>query len=73
MRQSDFKKKYDPELGRFTRQHIYGEGIMDVFKNIGSKLLVKHLKKLQKQPHQKLLLQQLPKLVNILERKLVIR
>ena len=35
MRQSDFKKRYDPELGRFTRQHVYGEGIMDVFKNIG--------------------------------------
>ena len=35
MRQSDFKKKYDPELGRFTRQRIYGEGVMDVFKNIG--------------------------------------
>ena len=31
MRQSEFKYKYDPELGRFTRQHIYGEGLMDVF------------------------------------------
>ena len=30
MRQSEFKKRYDPELGRFTRQHIYGEGVMDV-------------------------------------------
>ena len=45
MRQSDFKKKYDPELGRFTRQHIYGEGVMDVFKNIGSKLFGKTMKK----------------------------
>ena len=32
MRQSDFKKRYDPELGRYTRQHIYGEGVMDVFR-----------------------------------------
>ena len=39
MRQSDFKKIYDPELGRFTRQHIYGEGVMDVFKNFGSKVI----------------------------------
>ena len=45
MRQSDFKKKYDAELGRFTRQHIYGEGVMDVFKNIGSKIFGKTMKK----------------------------
>ena len=35
MRQSEFKKKYDPDLGRYTRQHIYGEGVMDVFKIFG--------------------------------------
>ena len=44
MRQSEFKKRYDPELGRFTRQHIYGEGMMDVFKNIGSKVFGQTLK-----------------------------
>ena len=48
MRQSDFKKRYDPELGRFTRQHIYGEGVMDVFKNIGSKVFGQTLKKAAK-------------------------
>ena len=49
MRQSELKKKYDPELGRFTRQHIYGEGVMvDVFKNIGSKLFGKTMKKAAK-------------------------
>ena len=48
MRQSDFKKIYDPELGRFTRQHIYGEGVMDVFKNFGSKILGQTLKKAAK-------------------------
>ena len=48
MRQSDFKKRCDPELGRFTRQHIYGEGVMDVFKNFGSKILGQTLKKAAK-------------------------
>ena len=45
MRQSEFKKRYDPELGRFTRQHIYGEGVMDIFKNIGSKVFSQTAKK----------------------------
>ena len=31
-------------MGRFTRQHIYGEGIMDVFKKIGSKVIGQTLK-----------------------------
>ena len=44
MRQSEFKMKYDPELGRYTRQHIYGEGMMDVFKSFGSKLFGKTVK-----------------------------
>ena len=26
MRQSEFKKKYDPDIGKFLRKHIYGEG-----------------------------------------------
>ena len=44
MRQSEFKMKLDPELGRYTRQHIYGEGITDVFKSVGSKLFGKTVK-----------------------------
>ena len=44
MRQSEFKKKLDPELGRYTRQHIYGEGIKDVFKTEVSKLIGKTTK-----------------------------
>ena len=48
MRQSDFKKRYDPELCRFTRQHIYGEGVMDIFKNISSKVVGQTLKKAAK-------------------------
>ena len=49
-RQSEYKKRFDPELGKFTIQHIYGEGgvegggIKDVFKSIGSKLFGKTVK-----------------------------
>ena len=48
MRQSEFKMKLDPELGRYTRQYIYGEGMMDVFKSFGSKLFGKTMKKAAK-------------------------
>ena len=48
MRKSEFKKKLDPELGRYTRQHIYGEGITDVFKSVGTKLFGKTMKKAAK-------------------------
>ena len=37
MRQSEFKKKYDPDTGKFLRKHIYGEGIMDTIKSFISK------------------------------------
>ena len=33
MRQSEFKKKYDPDTGKFSRKHIYGEGIIDKAKS----------------------------------------
>ena len=33
MRQSEFKKKYDPDRGKYLRKHIYGEGIMDTVKS----------------------------------------
>lgn len=54
MRQSEFKSKFDPEIGRFTKQHIwsrarersvYGEGIKSAFKSIGTKVLGKKSKK----------------------------
>ena len=40
--------KLDPELGRYTRQHIYGEGITDVFKSFGKKIFGKTMKKAAK-------------------------
>ena len=53
MRQSEFKMRFDPELGRYTRQHIYGEGMMDVFKSFGSKLFGKTMKKAAKKGAEK--------------------
>ena len=54
-RQSEFKKKLDPEMGRFTKKHIYGEGITDVFKSIGSKLFGKTVKSAAKKGVEKAL------------------
>ena len=48
MRQSEFKMKFDPELGIFTRKHIYGEGITDVFKSVGKKIFGQTMKKAAK-------------------------
>ena len=31
-------KKYNLEIGKYTRQHIYGEGITDSFKSFGKKI-----------------------------------
>ena len=55
MRKSEFKMKLDPELGRYTRKHIYGEGMMDVFKSVGSKLFGKTVKKAAKKGVEKAL------------------
>ena len=46
MRQSELKRKYDPELGRYVKKHVYGEGISDVMKSIGSRVLGKTTKEL---------------------------
>ena len=48
MRQSEFKKKYDPELGRYTKQHSDGEGVMDIIKSFASKIFGKTMKKAAK-------------------------
>ena len=53
MRQSEFKKKLDPELGQYTRQHIYGEGITDVFKSFGKAIFGKTMKKAAKKGAEK--------------------
>ena len=55
IRQSEFKMKYDPETKQFTRQHIYGEGMMDMFKSFGKKLFGKTMKRAAKKGAQKVL------------------
>ena len=45
MRQSEFKKKYDPDTRKYLRQHIYGEGIIDSVKSfLGKKPTKKQVK-----------------------------
>ena len=39
MRQCELKKRYDPDLDAYVKKHIYGEGISDVLKAVGSKSL----------------------------------
>ena len=42
MRQSEFKMRYDPELAKFTKHHIYGKGVKS--KSFGLKMLGKKKK-----------------------------
>ena len=73
MRQSEFKMKYDPELGRYTRQHIYREGMMDMFNSFGSKLFGKTMKTAAKKGAEKVVTAAATKLVNMLVKRLVIK
>ena len=44
-RQSQYKKKFNPETYKFTREHIYGQGFLtDTLKSIGSKVFGKTVK-----------------------------
>ena len=52
-RQNEFKMRYDPEIGRYVKKHIHtgeihGEGLMDIFKSVGSKLFGKTAKEIAK-------------------------
>ena len=53
VRHSELKIRYDPEIGRYVKKHIYtgeihGEGLTDIFKSIGSKLFGKTAKEMTK-------------------------
>ena len=48
MKQSEFKRRYDIEMGRYVKKHIYGEGIPDVLKMIGKKVFGKTVKEAAK-------------------------
>ena len=54
-RKSEFKMKLDPEMGKYTRQHIYGEGITDIFKSVGKNLFGKTAKSAAKKGVEKAL------------------
>ena len=47
VRQNEFKPRFDPEFGRYIiDESIHGEGLMDVFKVVGSKIFSKTAKEL---------------------------
>ena len=53
-RQSELKRRYDPEIGRYVKKNIHtgeihGEGLMDIIKSVGSKLFGKTAKEKQLQ------------------------
>ena len=53
MSKSEFKMRYDPEIGRYIKKHlhtgeIHGEGFMDIFRSVGSKLFGKTAKEMTK-------------------------
>ena len=58
-KQSEYKKKFNPELGKFTRQHIWreenieGGSIADVFKSFGKTIFGKTMKKAAKKGFEK--------------------
>ena len=50
MDKRELKMRYDPDIDRYVKKHIYtgeihGEGLMDIFKSVGSKLFGKTAKK----------------------------
>ena len=45
MRPCELKRMYDPNLDKYVRKNIYGEGIFETVKSIGKKLLGKTTKK----------------------------
>ena len=45
MRHCEFKKRYDPRLGKYVKKRIYGEGISDILKAVGSKIFGRTAKK----------------------------
>ena len=45
MRHCEYKKRYNPEMSRYVKTHIYGEGISNVFKSIGKTLFGQTMKK----------------------------
>ena len=52
-RQSELKRRFDPEIGRYVKKNIHtgeihGEGLTDILKSVGSKLFGKTAKEIAK-------------------------
>ena len=52
-RQSELKKRFDPEIGRYVKKNvhtgeIHGEGLTDILKSVGSKLFGQTTKEIAK-------------------------
>ena len=52
-RQSELKKRFDPEIGRYVKKNvhtgeIHGEGLTDILKSVGSKLFGQTSKEITK-------------------------
>ena len=60
-------------MGRYTRQHIYGGGITDVFKSFGKKIFGKTMKKAAKKGVEKAVTSAATKPVNMLAKRPVIK
>ena len=71
----EYKKRYDPELGMYVKKHIHsgeiqaGGALTDIFKSFFGKTIKKAAKKKLK----RLFKLELQRLVNILEKKQVIK
>ena len=53
VRHSELKIRYDPEIGRYVKKHVYtgeihSEGLTDILKSIGSKLFGKTAREMTK-------------------------
>ena len=42
---SEYRQRFDPELGRHVRKHVHGEGFKEVSSNIGKTLFGETVKK----------------------------
>ena len=48
MRQCEYEEIYDPKVGKHVEKHIFGEGMTDIFKAVGRKLIGKTAKEIAK-------------------------
>ena len=69
MDKSFYKKRYDPEMGMYVKKHIYGEGVADVLKSLGSKIFNKTVQEGIKKGSQKAIASAVEKTGNYASKK----